>query len=194
MSCEESSLHRNFCNACVRQASVMKQYTGNLLGHCASGSRMRQMDTSDPVFRAQDFLEQVEMYCVCRCATRSLPTILSCPSSTWMFARGCAGRANTLGSHAECVRAAGGFPCVAATGRVHKVRGLRSPGYYMIDAWRSSEQFHAWYTSEAGAAEREKRQQVANADIILACLTARSDWLRKARRERGRDFFKLSTG
>uniref|UniRef100_A0A1I8GL30 CMP/dCMP-type deaminase domain-containing protein n=1 Tax=Macrostomum lignano TaxID=282301 RepID=A0A1I8GL30_9PLAT len=167
----QSSLHRNFCNACVRQASVMKQYTGNLLGHCETvesiegcwpknyglgvlifeqGRECAKWTTSDPVFRAQDFLEQVEMYCVPLC--NSIPTDYPVLSIIDLDVREGAGPSNdTLGSHAECVRAAGGFPCVAATGRVHK--------------------FHAWYTSEAGAAEREKRQQVANADIILACLT-----------------------
>lgn len=184
----QSSLHRNFCNACVKQASVMRQYTGSLLGHCETvecvegcwpknyglgvlifdqARECAKWTTSDPVFRAQDFLEQVEMYCVPLNA--SIPADYHVLSIMDLDTAG--PNQDAMASHVDCVRAAGGLPCVAATGKVHKVRGLRSPGFYIIDAWRSADQFHAWYSSEAGVAEREHRQQATSGDVILACLT-----------------------
>uniref|UniRef100_A0A1I8GXZ2 DUF1330 domain-containing protein n=1 Tax=Macrostomum lignano TaxID=282301 RepID=A0A1I8GXZ2_9PLAT len=183
-----SELHRKFCNACIKEAGVMKQYTGSLLGHCETieciegfwpknqglgvllfecSKECQKWLYSDPVFRASDFLEQVEMYCV----PLSVPlpqgyAVLSIMNLDVQFKEIFNGE--YLKRHEDGVRSCQGIPCVASTDKVQKVKGMRNPKYFIVDAWKCRQDFDAWYKAESETDSCALRQQTASGEFILA--------------------------
>jgi len=187
----DQSRYDSFCNAVVRMKSIIGNYNGTYIGSCrevinhgdgnwpvgqsigvllfANGSDAKRWTYSDPTFRNQDFLDQIEMY--------AIPLGKQFPSGQKVIQMISLRDVNEdlfledyLASVTTLTEQQHGHIALAATGQCEKVKGLRSPGYVIINAFPSAEALQA---CEAKMPNDIKRA-IATGDNVVAELCSRS--------------------